>query len=77
MRRWRRQSLQRPYQVSVQSIKLHDFVVDANSPEEAESIVEDFLEDGEEGTPSSIEHEIQEVVPVDDAGMGELVAEDA
>lgn len=62
----------RSYAVSVQSVKNHDLVVDANSPEEAEVIAEEMLEDGEEGTPTSIDHEIVEVMPVDEGAMGEL-----
>jgi hypothetical protein len=43
--------MKQDYQVYIEVVQTHEFVVpDANSPEEAESIAEQWLEDGDQGT---------------------------
>ena len=51
--------------------------MDANTPEEAEGIALDYLEDGEEGAVTSQEFEVVDVVPADEGSMGEFVREAA
>lgn len=51
------------YKVSVQVSETREFVVDANSPEEAESIAEQWYEEGEEGNLVSIDDLQSEALP--------------
>lgn len=45
------EEVKRTYIVEVEEVRVHQFTVDeANSPEEAEGIAEEWLEDGEDGT---------------------------
>ena len=67
----------RPFLVTAQIRKETEFSVDANTPEEAEGIALDYLEDGEEGAVTSQDFEIVEVVPADEGSMGEFVREAA
>ncbi len=67
--------MNRPYVGIARINKEVELSTEANSPEEAESIFESLLEDGEEGTVVTEEHEILEVLPADEGGMGELVLE--
>lgn len=44
------EEVKRTYIVEVEEVRVHQFIVDeANSPEEAEGIAEEWLEDGEDG----------------------------
>lgn len=37
------------YKVIIDEVVSHEYTIEANSPEEAESIAESYLDDGEEG----------------------------
>ena len=67
----------RPFIVTASIRKESEFTTDANSPEEAEGIVLDWREDGEEGSVTSQEFEVVDVVPADESSMGDFVKEAA
>ena len=65
----------RPYRIVVDSSIRHSFIVDANTPEEAESIGQAYANDGEQGEALASSHTIVAVQPCDVGDMGEVSVE--
>ena len=63
----------RPFTVEVDILRTATFVVDARSPEEAESTVEQWIKDGEAGATISYSIERSEAIPAE--FFGEEVVE--
>lgn len=68
--------MNRPFEVTVQTNIEHSFVVEANTPEEAESIVDGYVDDGELGDEISRVSEVIEIMPVEEGAMGEVVSDE-
>lgn len=64
--------MHRPFKVTVVTTTEHSFVVEANSPEEAESIAEEYAIDGEVGDVDFANHVVEEVTPVEVGDMGDV-----
>ncbi len=59
----------RPFAVTATITRQVSFVVDARTSEEAESICEEWIEDGESGTTNSSETVIEDSYPVEDDSL--------
>jgi hypothetical protein len=55
----------RPFSVTAVVTREVSFLVDARTSEEAQSIVEEWIEDGETGTVNATEVEIEDCYPAD------------
>jgi hypothetical protein len=50
------ESMKKSYQVDIDVISKHTYIIDeVNSPEEAEEVAKEWLDDGEDGTISDVE----------------------
>jgi hypothetical protein len=59
------EEVKRTYQVELEVVKRHLFVVDdVNSPEEAENMAEEWFEDGEEGAVLETEITASDAYPI-------------
>lgn len=67
----------RTFQVTIPVTKSYTYVIEANTPEEAEAIADTYMSEGEEGF---FEHIIEmgqpEAIPVDEGGDGDLIPDD-
>jgi hypothetical protein len=55
----------RPFAVTATVTRVVQFLVDARTAEEAESIVEEWIEDGETGTVTEQEIEFEDIFPAE------------
>jgi len=65
--------MKRPFEVRARVVKTRTFLIDANTPEEAEAIAETWLNDGEIGVEQFESLEEIEAVPVEEGGDGDLL----
>ena len=65
--------MKRTFSVSLTTSEIHEYEIEANSTEEAESIAEQYYKDKEPGTVTAAEVEYSEAVPVTEGPMGEIV----
>lgn len=56
----------KPFRVTLVVTTEHEYEIDANTPEEAESVAEQWFEEGEEGTTTISTVEQSEAIPSED-----------
>jgi len=68
----------RPYEVTLLVTRRVKFVVDARTPEQAEDAANEYLADGEEGTPMGpAQVEVEEVLPAEELTSDEIFKSDS